>query len=412
MTLEERWAYFQSFSSTLRGVNVTWSPATGFGFKLLKDVNQKDCVVKLPMNYAVTSADVYALTPFLSSDFNAMEQLAVRIAYEKLLPKSNHHAKLLVDSLPTDQFHMFQYWTEEDFEVLDRYTLTTLETSTIVRVNVTRLQEKLVKALGQAREAPAQLLDLDILSWAVGIVMSRSYLLVDKNMKTVINHSDFEGPISCMFPIFDLMNHFPVPTRQKPTQPTTFMIFSDEIPQLCYLVPFAQKKGREFYGSYGDKPNTELISLYGFAFERNPDDKIVLETALSPYCKGKKRANDRCEYVTTAAKTSAGALIDALSSTTNVNFDGKVTFGQVMDTIRRDKSIRKQAILGMLGYRNEVMRGITQGSVRELRRLKRKCESYRCELIYTLLISQRVDRYLHTERIDRRTLELLLLDLY
>lgn len=128
MTLSERWEYFTSFSSILHGVNVTWSSATGFGFKLLKDVKQGDCVIELPLNYALTSADTYTLTPYLPSDFDPFELLSLRVAYEKFIPKRPHHAKQFVDSLPTDPFHMFQYWNNDDFVLFNTYSLVGLDT--------------------------------------------------------------------------------------------------------------------------------------------------------------------------------------------------------------------------------------------------------------------------------------------
>lgn len=414
MTFEERWNYLLSFSDTLNGVNVTWSPTSGFGFVLLEDLNQGDCVVKLPLRYSVTSADVYTLSDYITNDFNEMEKLAVRVAYEKFMKKREHYAKQYVDSLPVEPFHMVQYWNPEDFELFERYTLVMLDYDSVRKYNITVLHEKVIKAIGKLPGVPKEMLDEDILEWAMGIVMSRSYHLTDENMKKAVNHPNYPGNILAMFPILDIINHYPIPVQQKSTQPTIFSIEPGLISKLCSLAQFSQKKGHEYFGSYGDKSTYELISMYGFALETNPDDTVEIGLPLTPYCTGNTQVASRCYYATKAHKVSVPVLLDLIASLAHYQFNGQVTFEQIVGHIREmpaRKEQRKLSLVALKVYRNVVLMSINQGPLRLLRKLKKDCLNYRCELVHTVLIAQRVARYLHTERVDRRLLELLAQDL-
>lgn len=414
MTFEERWAYLLSFSDNLRGVNVTWSPTSGFGFKLLKDVNQGECVITLPLSYAVTSADTYTLSPYITSDFNDMEKLAIRVAYEKFIKKREHFAKLYVDSLPVEPFHMLQYWNAEDFALFEQHSLVLLDYPTMMKYNITNLHARVKKALEKVKGVPEQVLDPDVIEWGMGIVMSRSYNLADQNMKEAVKHPDHQLPILALFPILDIINHYPIPVQQKATQPTIFSIEPGLIAKLCSLAQFSQKQGYEYFGSYGDKSNYEIITMYGFALETNPDDNVEIGLPLTSFCTGMTQVPGRCFYSTKAPKVSMPALLDILASLAHYQFNTAVTFEQVINHIQnmpaRDKN-KRQSILALKVYRNMVLMSINKGPLRDLRKLKKECVNYRCQLVMTVVISQRVARYLHTERVDRRVLELLAQDL-
>ena len=414
MTFEERWQYLLSFSDTLYGVNVTWSPYSGFGFKVLHDLKQGDCVVKLPLRYSVTSADVYTLSNYITSDFNEMEKLAIRVAYEKFMKKRDHYAKQYVDSLPVEPFHMVQYWNPEDLALFERHTIVMLDYNSVRKYNITELHAKVVKVLGKVPGVPKEVLDVEVVEWAMGIVMSRSYHLTDENMKKAVNHPGVEQSILALFPILDIINHYPIPVEQKSTQPTIFSIDPGLISNLCSLAQFSQKKGHEYFGSYGDKSNYELISMYGFALETNPDDTVEIGLPLTPYCTGNTQISGRCFYATKAHKVSVPLLLDLIASLAHYQFNSEVTFDMVISHIReipaRQKA-RKLSMMALKVYRNMVLMSINQTPLRVLRKLKKDCVNYRCELVHTVLIGQRVARYLHTERVDRKLLGLLAQDL-
>ena len=398
--------FVQTAKGFHNGAKPVYDSKLGFSIALEKNVMKGTCVSGVSTKDLLTSRDPYVLTPFVKS-LEEYEQLAVRIIYERMQPRDpGNYIREYVHFLPTD-FDMPMFWTNEDFELLEQHSLEPLKREELHLYNLEKSHARVVKALQGAANLPPGLLEPEALKWALGVCMSRSYSDGGEAMKRAFGLEHEKRNYHSLIPVLDLVNHAPLPVKGRATRVTVFQIVMGADNSICLRAPFNQKAGRHFLGNYGNYPNHRLVRDYGFALERNLDDFIQLAMPFLDFCAGKRQSN-LCLYSTPVYQLSVPALQHFLREkahfTTRSDISLDDLFHQVSTALGSKPSKLTSAILT---YRSHVLGQLTKTPVRTLLRARKDCQAYRCQLVHTYAISQRLGRLLHVRQVERRLLGLL-----
>ena len=122
------------------------------------------------------------------------------------------------------------------------------------------------------QQFPPQLYTFDLFLWSFVILFSRAARLTSK----------LDGEELALVPYADLLNHSPYSNSYIDTQAaggiTTFINRRHEV---AVYSDRSYKKFEQIFISYGEKSNSDLLLLYGFAFERNPFNSVDITVGLS-----------------------------------------------------------------------------------------------------------------------------------
>ena len=406
MTFEER-LQFLSFNPELyKGSFPVHDKNLGFSIALSKDVKKGDCIVAISQKECITSADKYALSPFLES-FSEQEQLSFRAMYERLMPRdSNDIRREYVHSLPA-QIELPLFWAEEDFQLFESLTLEFYSRDALRVYNFEKLHARLVEALEDVPNLPTGMLELDMLKWGVAISMSRSFHNGGDLMKEAFGNKDEKRNYQMLLPLADIINHAPIPLKERATRVTIFQVFRHLEMWTCYKAQYDQKAGQHVLGNYGDFHNFRLLIDYGFSFERNPDDSLSIVLQKTDYCTGQVQG-EQCRYSTSAHLLSAPALKHLFREKADLQIRGDPNIDALFKQVQiATGSKRAKLVSALLTYRTNVFEQFVKVPLRTLYRERTNCPAYRCYSIYTFAIGQRVNRLLHVRQMERRLLGLL-----
>ena len=410
MTFEERFQFVNSIRAIHHGAEVVYDSKLGFSIALTKNVLKGDCVSGAYPKDALTSRDPYTLTPFVLH-LEEYEQLAVRLAYERLLPRNkSSHIREYVHFLPAN-LDMPLFWTDEEFELLEQHTLDSLSRQDLRRYNLQEIHSRVVRALGRVAGLPPGMLEPEALKWGLGIAMSRSYGDGGEVTKRAFGLENETRSYQSLVPVLDLVNHAPLPVKVRATRVSVFQVFLEENNWICLRAPFKQKAGRHFLGNYGNYANWRLVQDYGFAFERNLDDIIQLSLPFIDFCGGKV-LDGLCHYSTPVYQLSVPALQHFLREKAEFKVNSDISIDDLFNRVSKAQSSKHSKLpFAVLSYRNLVLGQLTKTPLRSLFRNRENCKSYRCQLIFTYAISQRLDRLLHARQVERKLLGLLSQDI-
>lgn len=121
---------------------------------------------------------------------------------------------------------------------------------------------------------PTQLYTFDLFLWSFVILFSRAARLTSKYTG--------EGEELALVPYADLLNHSPYSSTYIDSQTvggiTSFLNKKQEV---AVYSDRSYKKFEQVFISYGEKSNSDLLLLYGFALERNPFNSVDITVGLS-----------------------------------------------------------------------------------------------------------------------------------
>merc|ERR1711871_1388999 len=122
------------------------------------------------------------------------------------------------------------------------------------------------------QQFPPQLYTFDLFLWSFVILFSRAARLTSK----------LDGEELALVPYADLMNHNPYSNTYIDSQTsggiTSFINKKEEV---AIYSDRSYKKFEQVFISYGEKSNSDLLLLYGFALERNPYNAVDITVGLS-----------------------------------------------------------------------------------------------------------------------------------
>lgn len=406
MTFQERVQFVENARGFHYGAKVVFDSKLGFSIALEKDVRKGVCVSGVYTKDVLTSRDPYYLTPFVQF-LEEYEQLAVRIVWERLQPRDpSNYIREYVHFLPTD-IDTPLFWTDEEFELLEQHSLQSFSRKELRMYSLEKSHSRVLQALKGVANLPPGLLEPQALKWALGVCMSRSYSAGGEEMKRAFGLEHEKRDYHTLVPLLDLVNHAPLPIKVRATRVTVFQIMMGKDNSICLRAPFHQKAGHHFLGNYGNYPNFRLVKDYGFALERNLDDFIELALPYLDFCAG-KRLNDLCLYATPVYQISVPALQYFLREKAGFNIRSDISLDDLFHQVSVALGSRHHKLtFAILAYRNHVLSQLTKTPLRTLLRARKDCQTYRCQLIHTFAISQRLDRLLHIRQIERRLLGLL-----
>lgn len=406
MSFEERFQFANNTRARHQGAEVVYDSKLGFSIALTKNVAKGDCVSGAYTKDALTSRDPYQLTPFVLG-LKEYEQLAVRLVYERLLPRDkSNNIREYVHFLPVN-LDMPLFWTDEEFELLEQHTLDSFSRQELRMYNLMEIYSRVVTALERATDLPPGMLEPDALKWGLGIAMSRSYSDGGEIMKRAYGLENETRSYQSLVPVLDLVNHAPLPAKVRATRVTVFQVYLGESNWICLRAPFKQKAGRHFLGNYGNYANWRLVKDYGFALERNLDDTIQLSLPFIDFCGGRV-LDDRCHYSTPIYQLSVPALQHFLREKAEFKVSSDISIDDLFNRVSKAlHSKHSKLTFAVLSYRSHVLGQLTKTPLRALFRNRENCQSYRCQLIFTYAISQRLGRLLHARQVERKLLGLL-----
>ena len=406
MTLQERLQFLEINKESYKGSMPVHDPTMGFSVALTKNLKKGDCVLAISPKDTITSRDPYPLSPFLES-FKEQEQLALRVVYERLLPRDpTNYIREYVHSLPT-HFDLPLFWTDEEFQLLELHTLEAFTRDRLRMYNVPQLHAKVVEALEDVPNLPAGMLEQDAFKWGLAIAMSRAFGSGGELMKRAFGLEHEKREYQMLLPTHDVINHAPYPIKDRAKRETIFQIFFQLENWVCYKALFDQKAGRHFMGNYGDFPNSRLVIDYGFAFDRNLDDIIELALPSSDLCTGQIRG-DKCIYTAKAFELEAPALKHFFREKADFQTRGDLSVEALIRQIQLASGFKRFKLShAALSYRNHILSQLNKTPLRTLIRARKECEGYRCILIHTYCIGQRLTRLLHARQLERKMLGVL-----
>merc|ERR1719424_1967138 len=91
------------------------------------------------------------------------------------------------------------------------------------------------------------------------------------------------GPAVALVPYADLINHSPFSTAYVNAQKGEKIaggLFGQEDDTVVVFADRPFKKMEQFFISYGQKSNAELLLLYGFSLDRNPFNSVEISVGL------------------------------------------------------------------------------------------------------------------------------------
>lgn len=406
MTFEERFQFANNSRAIHHGAKVVYDSKLGFSIVLTKNVAKGDCVSGAYTKDALTSRDPYRLTPFVQL-LKEHEQLAVRLVYERLLPREKgNNIREYVHFLPV-KFEMPLFWTDEEFELLEQHTLDSFSRQELRMYDLKEIHSRVVRALGRVADLPPGMLEPEALKWGLGIAMSRSYSDGGEIMKRAYGLENEIRNYQSLVPVLDLVNHAPLPAKVRATRVTVFQVSLGENNWICLRAPFKQRAGNHFLGNYGNYANWRLVKDYGFALERNLDDIIKLSLPFIDFCGGRV-LDDQCHYSTPIYQLSVPALQHFLREKAQFKVNSDISIDDLFNRVSKALgSQHSKLTFAVLSYRNNVLGQLIKTPLRTLFRERENCQAYRCQLIFTYAISQRIGRLLHVRQVERKLLGLL-----
>lgn len=108
--------------------------------------------------------------------------------------------------------------------------------------------------------------------WAFTMLFSRAIRL--RSLK--------EGETLAMVPYADLINHSPFSQAYIDAREAGDWLFSSGYEEVILYADRGYRRMEQIYISYGQKSNSELLLLYGFAVERNPYNSVDVTVAIAP----------------------------------------------------------------------------------------------------------------------------------
>lgn len=403
---ETYFRFLLSQPSPLQSAAFTYVPDQGVSIVLTSMVKRTDCVVRCELQWVITSADEFAMSGALKQ-FDHFEKMVIRMLFERFSDFAPHSfTRDYIRALPS-HFTQPLSWTDEDFQFLEEHSLEDTTRDALRRFPLSSLQQRLSQVLTAHPEQPPLPLDHESLLWAVLTTASRTFP-ASQELKQVLSSRSLSDNDLVFAPFLDTVNHYPFkPSKKKATLSQFAGNFTTSEPTICARAVRLQFPGAYFWGYYGDKSNSELLSLYGFTLEFNPEDIFTVRLPLGKHCSGEDNG-EHCVYSLRAGAVDLKLVKDLIGSTSEIAFKDTYSFTDICRYLRGLKNTfpSKRAILSsLMSYRNLLVPQLIGTPLRTLRRL-RKLEAFRRAQIVDFSIAQRTGRYAHLQKLERELLHL------
>ena len=198
--------------------------------------------------------------------------IAVLLMREKLKGEQSRW-KPYLDILPSkEEVNPAYIWSDEELEML-RGSPTYPAAKSLRRKIEAEFEELQSTTFSRNSEQfPSHLYSFDLFLWSFVILFSRATRLPSK----------LSGEELALVPYADLLNHSPYSSTYIDSQ-TAWGIssFLNKRQEVAVYSDRSYKKFEQVFISYGEKSNSDLLLLYGFALERNPFNAVDITVGLS-----------------------------------------------------------------------------------------------------------------------------------
>ncbi len=237
---------------------------SGRGLIAVKPITQGESLFNVPVELILSQQRAVQEIPQLPSDIDDYLAIATLLMRERGRGE-NSFWKPYLDVLPADEeiVPLFR-WTEEDLEVLKGSP--SLAAARNLRMKLEKeFKEMELKIFSKHRELfPEDSFNYHRWEWAFAVLFSRAIMLTNAGYVALV-------------PYADLLNHNPFVSTFIDLEGKLFS--DDKFVTLYTDRPYPQMA--QVYVTYGPKPNSELLLLYGFVVDRNPYDSVDITVSLN-----------------------------------------------------------------------------------------------------------------------------------
>jgi len=240
---------------------------------LAKDgMGEGELMMTIPLDLCLTRAVAQELfgkacIPDYMDEYIA---IAILLMTERLKGK-NSLWKPYFDILPdVESVYPSYIWTESELDMLKGSPTYFASKS---------LRSKLEREYGELQEStfkqnkdilPVDKFTFELFLWAFVMLLSRAARLSSKST----------GEELALVPYADLMNHNPYSNTYIDAQRSGMPLISRK-EEVAVYADRPYKKFEQVFINYGEKGNSDLLLLYGFALDRNPFDAVDISVGLS-----------------------------------------------------------------------------------------------------------------------------------
>jgi len=236
---------------------------SGRGLVAIKSITQGESLFQVPYELIMTKDKALESIPQLPSGTDEYLAIATLLMRERSLGERSFWAPYL-DVLPEDEelIPLFR-WSEEDMGLLNGSP--SLAAAKNLRQKLQREFDDLDKAVFSTNRAvfPEEVYNYARWEWAFAVLFSRAIRLTGDSMVALV-------------PYADLLNHNPFCSTYIDTETT---LLTDR----KYVTLYTDRpypKMSQVFVTYGPKPNSDLLLLYGFVIDRNPYDSVDITVSI------------------------------------------------------------------------------------------------------------------------------------
>lgn len=276
---------------------------SGRGLVFRKPVSDGDKLIDLPFSLCMTkeaSQNTFGKSAITdgTSEYIA---IALLLIHERYTLGEASFWWPYINILPeTSEVNPSFTWTEEELKLLEGSPA--LVSALSLRAKVEGEYDTLRQGIF-ARHAqtfdPEEVYTYERFEWAFTMLFSRAVRL----------DALAEGPQVALVPYADLVNHTPFSTAYITAEVGADGWFGQKDEDKVVVIADRSFKAMEqFYISYGQKSNAELLLLYGFSLDRNPFNSVEISVGLAP---GDSLYDEKLEFI----KNSGQGLPDGTGFT-------------------------------------------------------------------------------------------------
>ena len=259
----------------------------GRGLLARESMSDGELMMTIPLDICLTKevAKTKLGSNIITEEMDEYIAIALLLMSERI--KGNKSLwKAYFDVLPTtsDVYPAF-IWKEEELSLLQGSP--TYAAATSLKGKLDREYELLTENVFKRYPNQFNIEDYnkDLFTWSFIMLFSRAARLSNK----------IGGEELALVPYADLMNHNPYSNTYIDAQRSGMPLIS-KTEEVAVYADRPYKKFEQVFINYGEKGNSDLLLLYGFALERNPFNSVEISVGLSkddPLYAGKRRYLDR-----------------------------------------------------------------------------------------------------------------------
>ena len=254
-------------------------------------ISRGEPILGIPLTMCLTSFETFPLTPHLS-DLHPDQVLTVRLLYEKFMaPRGGFHNSY-VHSLPTN-LTLLALWTDEEKDRLQTEINYGMQVK--LQSDITNSYYTVKKRL-KTVEIPTEMMEWDSWAWAFMIAQTKAFQL-DRYLWLIANGYPAEerdkGILGGGFyPLIDLIGHWPLQRKERGEVQHTVVMQGGKVPGPIFFADRNFVPKQEIFYHHRNMSNYELLYLYGYIIDHNPDETFEVNGGDDPNCPAIQRKSE------------------------------------------------------------------------------------------------------------------------